>query len=171
VCAKPLGLEKKELANMALCKLRNIFQRMGKALSVRIVAFVAEPEKSATRESNPPGEISWPAAFVPPPKPHVCTCIVDVEDRVNVCWNALSGEAKVPVSEMEVTLARAKGFTANMAKSNAAVMMGPEILFIKVFIKLLQSIGDPTVNLEYKLQSSRPIDHWAIINNYPCRLT
>jgi hypothetical protein len=64
-----------------------------------MVAVAIGPLNKARRESKPPAGITCPAAFVPPPKPHVWKVTVSAAVRVKVVSKTSSGELRVPVNE------------------------------------------------------------------------
>src|SRR5580700_9380958 len=71
--------------------------------SVTIVAVGPEPEKSAISGSKPPGEMTDPAALVPPPNPHVWKVRVSRVVSVKVASTTLWGVLKAPVYERDQT--------------------------------------------------------------------
>src|ERR1022692_4556648 len=67
--------------------------------STYMVAVATGPTKSAIRGSKPPAEITFPWAFVPPPKPHVWKVTVSEAASVKLASKTLCGLLKVPESE------------------------------------------------------------------------
>jgi hypothetical protein len=62
-----------------------------------MVGVAEGPKKSDIKGSKPPAGITCPAAFVPPPNPHVwnVTVLADVSEKV--VSKTLTGVARVPV--------------------------------------------------------------------------
>src|SRR5580700_302635 len=94
--------------------------------SVTIVAVGPEPEKSAISGSKPPGEMTDPAALVPPPNPHVWKVRVSGVLSAKVASKTLWGVLKAPVYERNSTgPALADADNRRKAESNKPHCKGP----------------------------------------------